>query len=115
MPFTDDYYAALALAIARNVHAVRVPAHKVLVLDCDSRLWRGVVGEDGIEAIAIPRGLACLQQFAVKVQAQGALVCLVSKNAEHDVFEVFERRSDMVLKLEHIVAHRINWVSKPRN
>ena len=40
---------------------------------------------------------------------------LASKNAERDVLEVFEKRSDMVLKLEHIIAHRINWEPKPRN
>ena len=42
-------------------------------------------------------------------------MCLVSKNAERDVFEVFEKRPDMVLKKEHIVAHRINWDPKPNN
>ena len=115
MPFTEEHYASIALAIARKVHALQVPAHKVLVLDCDETLWRGVVGEDGVDGITIPPSLARLQQFAVKIHAQGALVCLVSKNSERDVLEVFEKRSDMILKLEHIVAHRINWDSKSRN
>ena len=39
----------------------------------------------------------------------------MSKNAEGDVLEVFEKRSDMILKKEHIVAHRINWEPKPNN
>jgi FkbH-like protein len=115
MPFTEEYYASLALAIARKVHALRVPALKVLVLDCDETLWRGVVGEDGVDGITIPPPLARVQQFARDVQEKGVLVCLVSKNMEDDVLKVFERRSDMVLKLEHIVAHRINWQSKPSN
>jgi FkbH-like protein len=115
MPFTEDHYASIALAIARKVHALCVPAHKVLVLDCDETLWRGVVGEDGADGVTIPHGLARIQQFAVKVQAQGALVCLVSKNTERDVLEVFEKRPDMMLRLEQIVAHRINWEPKPRN
>lgn len=115
VPFTEEYYASLALAIVRKAHALRVPALKVLVLDCDETLWRGVVGEDGIEGITIPPALARLQQFACDVQAKGVLVCLVSKNSERDVLEVFERRSDMVLKLERVVSHRINWQSKPSN
>jgi FkbH-like protein len=115
MPFTEDHYASIALAIARKVHALRVPAHKVLALDCDETLWRGVVGEDGVDGVSIPPGLSRLQQFAVKIQAQGVLICLVSKNTERDVLDVFEKRSDMILKLEHIVAHRINWDPKPRN
>jgi len=115
IPFTEEYYAAIAVAIARKVHALRVPARKVLALDCDDTLWRGVVGEDGLDGITIPPHLAQLQKFAVKIQAQGALVCLVSKNTERDVLDVFEQRSDMILKIDHIVAHRINWESKPRN
>ena len=87
IPFTEEYYAAIAVAIARKVHALRVPAHKVLVLDCDETLWRGVVGEDGVDGITIPPHLAQLQQFAVKIQAQGGLVCLLSKNTERDVLD----------------------------
>jgi FkbH-like protein len=115
IPFTDEYFAAIAVAVARKIHALRVPPHKVLVLDCDETLWRGVVGEDGVDGIAVSPGLARLQRFAVQVQGQGALICLVSKNAERDVLEVFDNRPDMILKLDHIVAHRINWDSKPRN
>ena len=115
IPFTEAHYAALALAIARKVHAFLVPDRKVLVLDCDNTLWRGVVGEDGVQGISIPPAFACLHAFAVKVQSQGGLICLASKNTERDVLEVFETRPDMVLKLEHIVAHRINWEAKPQN
>src|SRR5277367_2937840 len=115
LPFTEEQYASIALAIARKVHALLVPAHKVLVLDCDETLWRGVVGEDGVAAVTISPGQACLQRFAVGIQENGALLCLASKNAERDVLELFEKRSDMTLKLEHVVAHRINWEPKPRN
>jgi FkbH-like protein len=115
VPFTDEHYASIALAIVRKVHALRVPAHKVLVLDCDNTLWRGVVGEDGIDGITIPDSLMRLQQFAVGEQMRGTLLCLTSKNAEKDVLDVLEKRSDMVLKAEHVIAHRINWEPKPRN
>jgi len=115
IPYTEEFFAAMALAVARKIHALRVPAHKVLVLDCDNTLWRGVIGEDGVDGIVIPRSLLALQRFAVDEQAKGTLICIASKNAERDVLEVFERRSDMTLKLEHIVAKRINWKSKPEN
>jgi len=115
IPFTEEFYASLALAIARKVHAFRIPAHKVLVLDCDNTLWRGVVGEDGVDGIAIPRELLAIQRFAVEEHDKGTLVCLASKNAERDVLEVFEKRKEMILRTENIVAHRINWKSKPDN
>lgn len=115
IPFTEEFFASIALAIARKVHMLRVPAHKVLVLDCDNTLWRGVVGEDGVEGIVIPRALLDVQRFAVAEQERGTLVCLASKNVERDVLDVFEKRTEMVLKPEFIVAHRINWKSKPDN
>lgn len=115
IPFTEAHFATIALALTRKIHALRVPDRKVLVLDCDNTLWRGVVGEDGVEGISIPPALGALQRFAVDAQGRGVLICLASKNAERDVLEVFERRSDMVLKLDHVVAHRINWQSKPEN
>ena len=115
IPYTEEYYASLALAIARKIHALCIPPHKVLVLDCDNTLWRGVVGEDGVDGLTIPSAFAFIQRFAVEVQARGVLICLVSKNAESDVLEVFEKRPDMILRKEHIVAHRINWESKPSN
>ena len=115
IPFTGEYYAALALSITRKLHALLVPARKVLVLDCDNTLWRGVVGEDGVDGVVVTPALAGLQRFAVQVQEQGGLICLASKNSEQDVLDVFKTRADMVLKLEHIVAHRINWAAKPQN
>jgi FkbH-like protein len=115
IPYTEEFFAAMALAVARKVHALRVPVHKVLVLDCDNTLWRGVVGEDGVDGIVLPRANLALQRFAVNEHESGTLICLASKNSERDVLEVFERRSDMVLKPEHVVALRINWKSKPEN
>jgi FkbH-like protein len=115
IPFTEETFASLALAIARKVHALRKPAHKVLVLDCDNTLWSGVVGEDGVDGISFPQAMLDLHRFAVDAQANGTLVCLASKNLEQDVLDVFARRPEMVLKAEHIVAHRINWKSKSEN
>jgi FkbH-like protein len=115
IPFTQDMFASLALTITRKVHALLKPAHKVLVLDCDNTLWSGVVGEDGVDGISFPSAMLELHRFAVDAQANGTLVCLASKNSEQDVLEVFEKRPEMILKAEHIVAHRINWKSKSEN
>jgi FkbH-like protein len=115
IPFTEEFFASLALAVTRKIHALRKPAHKVLVLDCDNTLWRGVVGEDGVDGVAFPPAMLDLHRFAIDAQANGTLVCLASKNAEQDVLDVFEKRTEMLLKTEHIVAHRINWKSKSEN
>jgi FkbH-like protein len=115
IPYADSHFATLALALARKLHALRVPARKVLVLDCDNTLWRGVVGEDGPEGIELPPGMLALQRRAVELQQEGVLVALASKNVEEDVAAVFATRTDMALRPEHIVARRVNWLPKPEN
>ena len=115
IPFTRQYFAAMALAISRKAHALLKMPYKVLVLDCDNTIWRGVVGEDGANGIVISPAFAAVQRFAIELRSQGTLICLVSKNAERDVLEVFEARNDMILAIDQIVAHRINWSSKPQN
>ncbi|HYP34636.1 MAG TPA: HAD-IIIC family phosphatase [Burkholderiaceae bacterium] len=115
IPYTDDWFAALAIVVARQVHMRQVAAHKVLVLDCDNTLWRGVVGEDGVGGICLDPGFLAVQDFAIAAQARGVLVCLASKNAEADVMRVFDERPDMRLARRHVVAHRIDWAPKPAN
>lgn len=115
IPFTDAYFCALAIALARRIHALRVPAAKVLALDCDNTLWRGIVGEDGVAGIAITKPFMELQDFAIAQQRQGILLCLVSKNLEADVMEVLDHRCDMRLHALDFVANRINWLPKPTN
>jgi FkbH-like protein len=115
IPYTESFFAALALAVARRIHAIKVPAAKVLVLDCDNTLWRGVVGEDGVDGLEIPQPYLAVQNFALAQQAKGVLVCLASKNSEADVLEVLERHPEMRLNANHVVAHRINWQPKSTN
>ena len=115
VPFSDEHFASLALAIARRVHASCVAPAKVLVLDCDNTLWQGVVGEDGVAGIVVTPEFAALQEYAVMQHDRGVLICLASKNVESDVLQVFADRKDMRLAMDHIVAHRINWDSKATN
>ncbi len=115
IPYTPVFFAALGTILARKIHALRNPPRKVVVLDCDNTLWKGVVGEEGVTGITIPPAWTTLQRFMVKLAGQGFLLCLCSKNDEPDVLNVFDRRPDMVLKRDHLVSWRINWQPKSRN
>ena len=114
IPYTSLASAAMATAIARRVHAIKMPPYKVVALDCDNTLWKGVVGEDGPRGITLGPGMKALQEFVVAQQAAGMVVCLVSKNAEADVLEAFELRPDFPLRRDHLVAWRIGWGSKSK-
>ena len=115
IPYSDSHFATLALALARRIHALRATPAKVLVLDCDNTLWRGVVGEDGVTGITLSAPYLALQEFALAQQRKGVLLCLASKNSEADVLDVLAQRSDMRLRAADVVAHRINWLPKATN
>ena len=57
IPYTPLFFAALGTILARRVHALLNPPHKVVVLDCDNTLWKGVVGEEGVDGHHDPAGL----------------------------------------------------------
>lgn len=115
IPYTPLFYSSLALMIVRKFHKLKFPPRKVIVLDCDNTLWNGVVGEDGPEGISIDAPRQALQEFVLEQQRRGMLVALCSKNNEPEVWEVFDKRADMLLQRRHIVSARINWSSKTEN
>lgn len=114
VPYTAECFAAIGTMVARTI-AATAHAYKVIVLDCDNTLWKGVCAEDGALGVLVDPPWLALQEFMVKQCGMGKLLCLCSKNVESDVMEVFAQRTDMPLKLEHIVAHRINWGPKSDN
>lgn len=115
IPFTPIAFAAIGTIIARRIYALRNTPHKVVVLDCDQTLWKGVVGEDGVSGIEIDPARRRLQEFIVSQNDAGMLVCLCSKNNDEDVAQAFKQRSDMPLTWDRITSRRINWKPKSEN
>jgi len=115
IPFRQPYLHVLATIAMRWLYRRFLPLRKVVVVDCDNTLWRGVVGEEGWRGISLDPAHRALQEFLVRLSESGILVCLCSKNAEADVWEAFDRREDFPLRRDHIVAAAINWQSKSDN
>jgi FkbH-like protein len=115
IPYTPLFFSALSTAIARKIYALKFPPYKVLVLDCDNTLWKGVCGEDGAAGIEISPPFQALQEFVIEQHQAGMLICLNSKNNESDIEEVFRQRLDMPLQQHHILSSRINWEPKSQN
>lgn len=115
IPFTQEYYAALGTYLWRKIRAYKSASYKVIALDCDNTLWKGICGEDGTLNVIIDKNYAYLQQFLLEKYKEGFLLVLCSKNNEKDVWDVFDRHPQMILKQENIAAHQINWSPKPGN
>jgi FkbH-like protein len=113
IPYTDLYFCAFGTALVRLTHGLFMPPFKVIALDCDNTLWRGICGEDGPGGVAIDPPYRALQRFMVDQRDSGMLLTLASKNNPDDVLETFEQNPEMPLQFRHFVTTRLNWDPKP--
>ena len=112
LPYTPEFFAALATAVARKIHAVSAPPFKVIALDCDDTLWAGICGEDGPRGVTLDPPRRALQEFMAARRAEGMLLTLCSRNNPEDVEETFAAHPEMPLSLRDFAARAISWDSK---
>lgn len=119
MPYTKHAIVPIVAEYGRCIRERFAPRKKAIMLDADNTLWRGVVGEDGIDGIDVDRLFPGIvhrrfQQALLALRDSGVLLCLVTKNNEADVREAFDS-VDMPLKWTHFTATRANWLPKSQN
>ena len=73
---------------------LKLPPYKVIVLDCDNTLWKGVVGAVGRGNGNLILSLSEASGVLVERAAHGFLICLCSRNEEQDVLDVFDSSED---------------------
>src|SRR6185503_4068376 len=74
IPYRDAYLYVLSTLVIRHAHRKLAPVRKVVVVDCDNTLWRGVVGEAGAEGIEFDQAHHALHHRLVQLAAAGVLV-----------------------------------------
>lgn len=119
-PFSAEASFEFAVRLMGIARLLKAPRAKVLVLDADNTLWGGVIGEDGLDGVALGPdypGSAYLafQRRLLDFQQRGFILAMCSKNNAADVDEMLAMHPHQVLKAEHFVARRVNWDSKPAN
>jgi len=120
IPVAPKHYWHLAGFYVRHLRPLYGLSRKVLVLDADNTLWGGVVGDVGIDDIALGHDFpgnayVAFQQRILDLYHRGVILCLASKNEPGTVEEVLEKHPEMVLRAEHFAAMRVNWNPKPDN
>lgn len=88
------------------------PNLKGIIVDLDNTLYKGVLGEDGIEGVTLTPGHKNLQNSLKKLKDQGFFLCVASKNNEQDVIDLFKKREDFPLSLNDFTKVYANWNSK---
>ena len=105
MPYSLDGIRALVEEC--RWAAARSP-RKVLAVDADNTLWRGILSEDGKDALEPFRDF---QEGLLRLRAEGVLLVLLSKN--DPVFPFL--RADMPLTDGDFAALKVNWAPKAGN
>jgi FkbH-like protein len=89
---------------------------KVLAVDADNTLWKGIISEDGADAVVPYAGF---QRGLKDLRARGVLLALLSKNdppcgGASPIERVFAR-SDVPLELSDFAFVGVNWEPKAGN
>lgn len=96
----------------RYIPAIFKTPFKAVVVDLDNTLYRGILGEDGVDNL-VPNNQ--LQEQLKSLKQQGIMLCIASKNEEDDVKNLFLSRKDFVLNWSDFTTVQINWNSKAEN
>lgn len=121
MYFKNEFFERYANDLCRIVKALMAKSKKVLVLDCDNTLWKGIIGEDGMDGIKLSKASSPgnmfydFQSAVLQLHQRGVIIALCSKNNEEDVFEVLDKHPESLLKRSHLAAWKINWDNKVQN
>lgn len=110
----------LSYNVANIIKAIYGKNKKGFVLDLDNTLWGGIIGDDGVENIALGQetaeGEAYLEfQEYLKMHKQIGIILNVNSKNEMENALAGLNRVDSVLKPEDFVSIKANWNPKSQN
>jgi FkbH-like protein len=120
-PYTISFFKSYAQYIKPIFMSANGKAKKALIFDCDNTLWKGVIGENGVDNIEMSPMTKYgaifheIQSIALSLSKQGVLIGLCSKNNSEDVDEVLSKHPDMLLQDDKIAIKKVNWSDKASN
>ncbi len=115
-----DAIPRLAFSVSNIVKAIFGKNKKAFALDLDNTLWGGVVGDDGVENLAIGQETSMgqvyseFQQYLKEMKKRGILLNVVSKN-DHENAIAGLNHPDGALKPDDFISIKANWEPKSVN
>jgi FkbH-like protein len=119
-PCRLEHVPLLAQSLLDTMFAASGLIVKCVVLDLDNTLWGGVIGDDGLEGIALGEfdegeAFVGLQRFIRELKRRGIILAVVSKNEHANAVLPFRQHPHMALKEEDISVFVANWDNKADN
>lgn len=120
MPFSKGFSDFLSNRLVATMMAEKLLQARVIVLDLDNTLWKGVIGDDGLTGIQLggdfPGNIyKSLQRLFKAYKDSGLLLCICSKNTEEIALEAITHHPEMILREDDFIIKKINWNSKVEN
>ncbi|EFG4026664.1 TPA: HAD-IIIC family phosphatase [Escherichia coli] len=107
----------LMLAVSRDLGlnylpSLLRPSIKCIALDLDNTLYRGVLGEDGVDGIELTDAHVKLQKRVSELALNGFFICVVSKNDQRDVDFLLQNRDDFFINSKNVIISKASWNPK---
>lgn len=115
-----DAIPNLAFSVSNIIKSIFGKNKKAFALDLDNTLWGGVVGDDGVENLALGRETSMgqvyteFQQYLKEMKKRGILLNVVSKNDNENAIAGLNH-PDGVLKPDDFIVIKANWEPKSVN
>ena len=118
-PFDLRFIKFISNEIKKNINFFSSKPYKLIILDCDNTLWKGILDEDGYENIKYGGDgdgqiFQQFQLFLKEKKKEGIVLTISSKNNEKNVWAAMKRRG-MILQKRDFINPRINWEEKGKN
>ena len=115
-----DAIPHLAFSVSNIIKSLFGKNKKAFALDLDNTLWGGIVGDDGVENLAIGPETSMgqvyteFQQYLKAHKKLGVLLNVVSKNERENAIAGLNH-PDSVLTPDDFISIKANWEPKSRN
>ena len=120
LPYTPEFTRVLARIHAGLVLSGSGRTARLIVLDLDNTLWGGVLGEDGLEGLALGgdhpgNAFSEFQRNLKLLSESGIALAVCSKNDDQHAVDAMSALAEMHLRPDDLVSRRINWKPKYQN
>ena len=112
VPYSLDGIRAIVSELS---WASRARGAKVLAVDADNTLWKGILTEDGVEAL---RPYAIFQAGLKALSRRGVALVLLSKNNADEMdacLDALAAKDPTLLTKDDFVFRKVNWAPKAGN
>lgn len=119
MIYNIKYFKLFAIIFFEKIYKNFIPKKKLIILDCDNTLWKGVLVEDGENNVKQSfndyPGLIYykVQNYLLSIKNKGILLALCTKNNLTDIKKIFKNKT--ILKYNDFVSVKANWKDKVSN